>query len=155
MARQVVDPAQANVLQRGFPKMLLIDFCYSRFICPFHIIVFLCAWTETTVFFTPLQTLPPPPPPLPLPPSACWVRRPPRQRETGVRFPLAPWIYKVVESLVPAITPFDFIIPQKPGRCIRSTRDKSTYLSQNPVEQYTRNNDRCYCVPESHTSRVS
>ena len=36
------------------------------------------------------------------------------------------FFYKVVEGLVPAITLCDFITPQKPGRRIRSTRDKST-----------------------------
>ena len=39
------------------------------------------------------------------------------------------------------------------GQRIRSTRDKCMYLSQNPVENYTRSNDRCYCVPESHTDQ--
>ena len=63
------------------------------------------------------------------------------------------FLYRVVEGLVPAITPCDFITPQKPGRRILSTRDKSTYLSQNPVENYTGNNDRCYYVPESHTDQ--
>ena len=63
------------------------------------------------------------------------------------------FFYKVIEGLMPAITPCDFITQQKPGRRIRSTRDKSTYLSQNPVENYTRNNDRCYCVPESRTDQ--
>ena len=63
------------------------------------------------------------------------------------------FFYRVVEGLVPVITPCGFISPQKPGRRIRSTRDKSTHLSQNPVENYTRNNDRCYRVPESHTDQ--
>ena len=63
------------------------------------------------------------------------------------------FFYKVVEGLVPATTPCDFITPQKPGRHIRSTRDKSTYLPQSPVENYTRNNDRCYGVPELHTDQ--
>ena len=63
------------------------------------------------------------------------------------------FFYKVVEGLVPVITPCDFITQQKPGRCIRSTRDKSMHLSQNPVENYTRNNGRYYCVPETHTDQ--
>ena len=63
------------------------------------------------------------------------------------------FFYKVVEGLLPAITPCDFIIPQKPGQRIHSTRHKSTYLLQNPVENYTWNNDRCCCVPESHTDQ--
>ena len=63
------------------------------------------------------------------------------------------FFYKVAEGLVPAISPCDFITPQKPGRHIRSTRDNSMYLSQNLVENYTRNNDRCYCVPDSHTDQ--
>ena len=73
-----------------------------------------------------------------------------RRLQLGLGF-----FYKVVEGLVPAITPCDFITPQKPGRRICSMRDKSTYryLSQNPVENYTRNNDRCHCVPKTHTDQ--
>ena len=62
------------------------------------------------------------------------------------------FFYEVVEGLVPAITLCDFITPQKPGRRICSTRDKSTYLSQNPVKNYTWN-DRSYCIPETHTDQ--
>ena len=59
----------------------------------------------------------------------------------------------MVEGLVQAIDPGDFIVPQKPGRRIRSTRDPDTFQSQNPVDKYIRNNDRCYRVPETNTDQ--
>ena len=59
----------------------------------------------------------------------------------------------LLQGLVPEITPCNFITPQKSGQRIHSMGDKSMYLSQNPVENYTLNNDRCYCVRESHTDQ--
>jgi len=51
--------------------------------------------------------------------------------------------YKVVEGLVPAMPPNKFLTPQKPGRLIRS-RISSDFISNNVIDNYIRNNDRCY-----------
>ena len=59
----------------------------------------------------------------------------------------------MVEGKVTALNPDDFVTPQKPGRRIRATRRLSTYQTQNPVENYIRNNDRCYNIPNSKTEQ--
>jgi hypothetical protein len=61
------------------------------------------------------------------------------------------FFFKVVEGLVP---PDQFVIPQKQGRQIRSSqRSTQSFLSNNPVEKYIRNNDRCFTVPRSNTEQ--
>jgi hypothetical protein len=55
------------------------------------------------------------------------------------------FFYKVVEGLVPAIPPQNFLVPQKSGRLIRSKRDPS-FVSSNIIDTYIRNNDRCYSI---------
>ena len=61
--------------------------------------------------------------------------------------------YKVVEGLVPAIPPHKFLTPQKAGRMIRPRHSTADYITQNPVENYIRNNDRCFVVPHCHTEQ--
>jgi len=60
------------------------------------------------------------------------------------------FFFKVVEGLVPAIPPERFLIPQRAGRRIRRPA-RPDFLETNPIQNYTRNNDRCYKVPESKT----
>nr|KAG5694853.1 hypothetical protein BaRGS_028781 [Batillaria attramentaria] len=63
------------------------------------------------------------------------------------------FFFKVVEGLVPAIPPDKFLIPQKPGRRIRPRTYQSTSHTNNPVENYIRNNDRCFAVPRCNTEQ--
>lgn len=63
------------------------------------------------------------------------------------------FFYKVVEGLVPALPPDNFLTPQKPGRLIRPRRATIDHITQNPVESYIRNNNRCYSVPYCKTEQ--
>ena len=60
------------------------------------------------------------------------------------------FLYKVIEGLVPAIPPDSYLKPQKPGRQIR-TRSRQNFIVKNAVEDYVRNNDRCFIIPASKT----
>ena len=60
------------------------------------------------------------------------------------------FLYKVIEGLVPAIPPDSYLKPQKPGRQIR-TRSRQNFIEKNAVEDYVRNNDRCFIIPASKT----
>ena len=62
------------------------------------------------------------------------------------------FFYRVVEGLVPAIPPHKFVTQQRPSRQIRSTRN-THYITQNIVEQYTRNNNRCYTIKPCRTDQ--
>jgi hypothetical protein len=62
------------------------------------------------------------------------------------------FFYKVVEGLVPAISPQNFLVPQKPGRLIRSKRDLG-FVSSNIIHTYIRNNDRCYSIKPCKTDQ--
>lgn len=62
------------------------------------------------------------------------------------------FFYKIVEGLVPAMPPTNFLTPQKQGRKIRSTRNNN-FISQNAVDSFTRNNDRCYKVDLAKTDQ--
>jgi hypothetical protein len=62
------------------------------------------------------------------------------------------FFYKVVEGLVPAIPPQNFLVPQKSGRLIRSNRDPG-FVSNNIIDTYTRNNDRCYSIKPCKTDQ--
>jgi hypothetical protein len=50
------------------------------------------------------------------------------------------FFFKVVEGLVPALPPDQFVTPQKQGRQIRSSQRSQNFVSNNPVENYIRNN---------------
>jgi hypothetical protein len=63
------------------------------------------------------------------------------------------FFFKVVEGLVPALPPDQFVTPQKQGRQIRSSQRSQHFVSNNPVENYIRNNDRCYTVPRANTEQ--
>jgi len=60
--------------------------------------------------------------------------------------------YRVVEGLVPAIPPEQFLQAQKPGRMIRP-RNTSDYMTKNPIENYIRNNKKCFKLPECNTEQ--
>ena len=62
------------------------------------------------------------------------------------------FLYKVVEGLVPAIPSDKFLTPQKPGRKIRP-RNISNTVSQNPIDNYIRNNNRCFNIPAYNTKQ--
>ena len=47
-----------------------------------------------------------------------------------------------------------FLIPKEQGRQIRSSRPPY-FVSRNTVENYTRNNDRCYTVPHCNTEQYN
>eukprot|EP00745_Piridium_sociabile_P009324 TRINITY_DN16486_c0_g1_i8.p1 TRINITY_DN16486_c0_g1~~TRINITY_DN16486_c0_g1_i8.p1 ORF type:complete len:256 (-),score=44.82 TRINITY_DN16486_c0_g1_i8:150-917(-) len=63
------------------------------------------------------------------------------------------FFYKVVEGLVPAIPPHQFLTPQRAGRMIRPRRNDTDYVTNNPVENYIRNNDRCFSAPRCNTEQ--
>jgi hypothetical protein len=63
------------------------------------------------------------------------------------------FFFKVVEGLVPALPPDQFVTPQKQGRQIKSSQRPLHFVSNNPVENYIRNNDRCYIVPRANTEQ--
>jgi len=62
------------------------------------------------------------------------------------------FFYRVVEGLVPAIQPDHFLTPHKPGRMIRP-RKHSEYQTSNPIDNYIRNNTRCYQIAECNTEQ--
>ena len=55
------------------------------------------------------------------------------------------FVYKIVEGLMPAMPADTFLTAQKQRRQIRSGRSTDS-VSSKPVENYIRNNDRCYTV---------
>ncbi|KAK7096441.1 hypothetical protein V1264_005737 [Littorina saxatilis] len=61
--------------------------------------------------------------------------------------------FKVVEGLVPAIPPDKFLIPQKPERLIRPRQSSRDFSTSNPVDNYIRNNSRCFTVPRCNTEQ--
>ena len=60
------------------------------------------------------------------------------------------FFFRIAQGLVPAIPPEKFLTPQRMGRRIRPPA-RPDFIENNPVHKYTRNNDRCYKVPESNT----
>ena len=62
------------------------------------------------------------------------------------------YFYKIVEGLVPAIPCTKFLEPQKTGRQIRSTRS-SDFLTQNPIQNYVRNNNKCFKTQPCNTEQ--
>ena len=61
-------------------------------------------------------------------------------------------MYKVVEGLVPALPPSQFLAPQKQGRRIRIKKD-TDFTTTNTISSFVRNNDRCFVVPTSRTEQ--
>lgn len=65
------------------------------------------------------------------------------------------FFYKVVEGLVPALPTEKFLVPQKTGRLVRSTsRRNPDFNFTNPIENYTRNNDKCYNIQHCRTEQL-
>ena len=62
------------------------------------------------------------------------------------------YFYKIVEGLVPAIPCTNFLEQQKTGRQIRSTRS-SDFLTQNPIQNYVRNNNKCFKTQPCNTEQ--
>ncbi|XP_070193881.1 uncharacterized protein [Littorina saxatilis] len=61
--------------------------------------------------------------------------------------------YKVVEGLVPAMPPDKFLTPQRAGRMIRPRRQTAEYVGSNPIDNYLKNNNRCFVVPRCNTEQ--
>ena len=61
---------------------------------------------------------------------------------------------KQVEGKIPAMSQEKYLTPQKEGRKIRSTRTASHLYTNNPVENYVRNNNRCFVVPRCNTEQA-
>ena len=64
------------------------------------------------------------------------------------------FLYKVVEGLVPAIDPDDFLKPARPRRTITAKKFEN-YQATNIVEKQVRNNTRCFDIPTSKTQQYS
>ena len=58
--------------------------------------------------------------------------------------------YRVVEGLVPALPPHQFLTPQKQGRLIRTVR-KDDFQVTNIIRGHARHNTRAYVVPQCAT----
>ena len=56
------------------------------------------------------------------------------------------FLYKIIEGLIPAIPPEQYLTPRRPGRNIRST-SFSDFVASNIVHQYACNNQRGFQVP--------
>ena len=64
------------------------------------------------------------------------------------------FMYKVVEGLVPAIDPDDFLKSARPRRNI-TAKKFDNYQATNIVEKQVRNNTRCFDIPTSKTPQHS
>ena len=56
------------------------------------------------------------------------------------------FLFNIIEGLE------TYLKPQRPGRQIRS-RNRENYIVQNSIENFVRNNDRCYIVPASNITQ--
>ena len=63
------------------------------------------------------------------------------------------FLYRVVEGLVPAIPPDQYLVPHKPRLRIREPKKLSDFQTSNIVDNYIRNNNRCFEVPKSATDQ--
>ena len=63
------------------------------------------------------------------------------------------FMFKVVEGLVPAIPPDDFLKPQKPKRQIKSKK-YTDYISKNLVDRHSVNNNRCFVIETCKTEQL-
>ena len=62
-------------------------------------------------------------------------------------------MYKVVEDLIPAMPPKDFLKFQRPGRNIKPKKDQNFVYSKTPVDNYMRNNDRCLVILDATSAQ--
>ena len=62
-------------------------------------------------------------------------------------------MFKVVEGLVPAIPPDDFLKPQEPKRQIKSKKYKD-YISKNLVDRHSVNNNKCFVTENCKTEQL-
>ena len=62
-------------------------------------------------------------------------------------------MFKVVSGLVPGLPPDDFFTSERPKRRIR-TRQFEDCISQNALEKYAMNNDRCYKIKHTNTDQL-
>ena len=60
-------------------------------------------------------------------------------------------LYKIVEGLIPAMPPENFITPQRKGRPIKPKKDPKFSYPKNPIERSIRNNDRSLFIPPTST----
>ena len=60
--------------------------------------------------------------------------------------------YRVVEGSMPTLPPEHFLIPQQPGRLVRAWKQADVNTT-NVMDNYVRNNDRCFRVPLCHTAQ--
>ena len=64
-----------------------------------------------------------------------------------------PYMKNNVSQRKPAIPPEQFLVPQQPGRRIRRPAKREDFVVKNPVDNFTRNNDRCFIVPNCSTEQ--
>jgi hypothetical protein len=64
------------------------------------------------------------------------------------------FLYKVVEGLVPAIEPDDYLKKARPKRSITAKKFEN-YQATNIVEKQVKNNTKCFDIPSSITHQFS
>ena len=63
------------------------------------------------------------------------------------------FMYKVVEGLVPAMHPQNFIELQKSKRQIRPRRDPNFDYKNNTIDKFIRNNDKCIVIKSANSEQ--
>ena len=63
------------------------------------------------------------------------------------------FMFKVVEGLVPAIPPDDFLKPQKPKRQIKPTK-YTDYIYKNLVDRHSVSNNMCFVIENCITEQL-
>ena len=64
--------------------------------------------------------------------------------------------FKVVEGLVPALPPETFLTPRRTGRLVHARHQPDynyKYNTSNVVDNFVRNNDRCFQIPTCRTAQ--
>ena len=64
------------------------------------------------------------------------------------------FLYKVVEGLVPAIEPDDYLKNARPKRSI-TVKKFEIYQATNIIEKQVKNNTKCFDIPSSKTYKFS
>ena len=64
------------------------------------------------------------------------------------------FLYKVVEGLVPAIEPDDYLKKARPKRSITAKKFEN-YQATNIVEKQVKNNTKCFDLPSNKTHQFS
>ena len=64
------------------------------------------------------------------------------------------FLYKVVEGLVPAIEPDDYLKKARPKRSITANKFEN-YQATNFFEKQVKNNTKCFDIPSSKTHQFS